>query len=148
MNFLVFQSQEKSALTLVIDEENGTECYVQHALSKRKYLEDVVCDLKSREGTGWRSIGYWSTNGNYSDHESVNCIGNWATKRGIEAVVWTALESNFQEHTNKTFTVENAIQHLRGLSPMGQLEAKEYIWRAPEEVRTKLRAKLEAECWF
>ncbi len=31
---------------------------------------------------------------------------------------------------------------------MGQLEAKEYIWRAPVEVRTKLRVELEADPWM
>ncbi|MCY4420352.1 MAG: hypothetical protein OXC42_03765 [Gammaproteobacteria bacterium] len=115
---------------LVIDEDNGSECCVRHAFSKRKRFEDAVCDLKRREGTCWGNIGYWSTKGDCSGHKLADRIGSWGAKRGIEAVVWTALESNFQERKEKNFTVENAIQHLKGLSPMGKLEAKEYIWRA------------------
>ena len=45
------------ALTLVIDEENGTPCRVQYSLSKRKNYKDAVYDLKRREGTGWGR--YW-----------------------------------------------------------------------------------------
>ena len=56
IEFSRISKSRKDALTLVVDEENGTECCVRHALSKRKYLEDAVCDLKRREGTSWRKI--------------------------------------------------------------------------------------------
>ena len=143
----MFPESRKDALTLVIDEDNGSECYVQSSFSRRNHFEDAVCDLKRREGTRWGKIGYWSAKGDCSGHKLVDRIGQWAAERTIDAVVWTALESNFTKRTKKNFTVENAIQHLKGLSPMGKLEAKEYIWRAPDAVRTKLRIALETDPW-
>ena len=149
LEFSRISESRNYALTLVIDEENGTECRVQYSLSKRKNYKDAVCDLKRREGTVWNKIGYWSADGNCSNHKSVNYIKDWAKRRGFDAVVWTALESNFKKPPErKKFTVENAIQHLKGLSPKGKLEAKEYIWRAPEVIKTELRTRLETEQWF
>lgn len=148
IEFSRISKSRKGALTLVIDEDNGRECYVRLTSSRRKYFEDAVCDLKRREGTHWGNIGYWSARGDCSGHKLADCIGSWGAKRGFDAVVWTALESNFQECAKKSFTIENAIRHLKGLSPIGQLEAKEYIWRAPDEVRTKLRVELETDSWM
>lgn len=148
IEFSRISNSRKGALTLVIDKDNGSKCPVRLASSKRKCFEDAVCDLKRREGTCWRNIGYWSAKGDCSGHKLADRIGSWGAKRGFDAVVWTALENNFFEQKEKNFTVQNAIRHLKGLSPMGKLEAKEYIWRAPDEVRTDLRAKLEAECWL
>ena len=148
LEFSRISKSRKGALTLVIDEENRNECCVLYSLSKRKYYKDAVCDLRRREGTVWKNIGYWSADGNCSNHKSVHYIKDWAKRRGFGAVVWTALESNFKETKGRKFTVENAIQHLEGLSPKGKLEAKEYIWRAPKEIKTRLRTRLKAEKWF
>ena len=36
------------ALTLVIDEANGRECQVMYAMSKRRYPDDAIADLRDR----------------------------------------------------------------------------------------------------
>ena len=149
LEFSRISESRNKALTLVIDKENGTLCRVQFSLSKRKNYKDAVCDLKRREGTVWKCIGYWSADGDCSDHEFVGYIGDWAKRKGFDAVIWTALESNFEKPPErKKFTVENAIQHLKELSPKGKLEAKEYIRRAPEMIKTELRTRLEVEQWL
>ncbi len=65
-------------------------------------------------------------------------------------VVWTDLESNFKNKSkNKTnFSVESAIAHIQKLEAEGKAKAAEYVWRAPDFVRTELRTALENEPWF
>ncbi len=76
IEFSRVSKSRKDALTLVIDGDNGTECYFRYAFSKRKHFEDAVCDLKDREGTSWRDIGFWSINGSCSAHKLVDHIGS------------------------------------------------------------------------
>ncbi len=63
-------------------------------------------------------------------------------------MVWTKLASNFQSKVEKPFSVEAAVAHVRGLSPEGKVKAAEYVWKAPEFVRTPVRAALQREPWF
>ena len=141
-----------NALTLVIDEKHGTKCRVSYVTSKRKTLNDAICDLRCREGTSFNNIGYWPTDSGTSKCEATRkSIGAWAKKLSFDAVVWTALKSNFIEKSKtrqKGFTVENAIQHIKNMTREEKVKAAEYIWRAPNEIRTRLRDKLETEPWF
>ena len=57
LEFSRISTSRKKALTLVIDNENGTKCCVYYALSKLKRLEDTICNLQRREGTGYEDIG-------------------------------------------------------------------------------------------
>ena len=148
LEFSRISTSRKDALTLVIDKDNGTECCIQYALSKRKQLEDAICDLRCREGTTCENIGYWFADSNCFEHGYVKNIRDWAKTKNFDAVVWTALDSNFKKCKKMEFTIENAIQHLNGLSPKGKLEAKKYIREAPKEVRTKLRTKVETAQWL
>ncbi|MDT8342734.1 MAG: hypothetical protein RQ751_14585, partial [Longimicrobiales bacterium] len=75
-------------------------------------------------------------------------IGGWGRAKGLEAVVWTSLPSNFQSKKGNSFSVERAIAHLQGLSRTARVKSAEYIWRAPLFVQTPLRAALEVEPWF
>lgn len=139
------------ALTLVLDRAAGQRCRVAHARSKRSDPEDVICDLRSREGTVRRHIGYLYTNGSRSrgrEAELVEAICTWAQGRTIDAVVWTDLPSNFQETCGSAFSVEGAIRHVASLSSEGKARASEYVWRAPEFVDTPLRRALQAQSWF
>jgi hypothetical protein len=47
-----------NALTLVIDNNLGTEVETLYALSKRSDPRDTICDLRSREGTTIENIGF------------------------------------------------------------------------------------------
>jgi hypothetical protein len=72
----------------------------------------------------------------------------WARTKNLEAVIWTALESNFQEKTRQPFSVGAALSHVKTLTPEGKVKAAEYIWRAPEFVKTPVRTALQKEPWF
>lgn len=151
LEFSRVSESRKKALTLVIDETNGALCCVQYRMSKRKELDDAICDLRSREGTNLKNIGYWSADGRTEKCGVVKRIGDWAEQTKIDAVVWTALESNFfakSKNKREEFTVESAIRHIKNLPREGKVLAAEYVWKAPEGIRTKLRDELETAPWF
>lgn len=139
------------ALTLVIDADNGACCAVAYAISKRRNLADAICDLRTREGTTHKNIGYWAGGDHVNtsiDTTVVQTIGAWAVAKNFEAVVWTALSSNFEQICGMQFSVEAAIKHIQALHPEAKTAAAEYVWRAPKLVETPLRRALEVEPWF
>jgi hypothetical protein len=137
------------ALTLVIDERHGEECVVKYCFSRRSSIDDAVGDLRSREGTSLKRIGYFAPiNGQLGAPEVPHTIKAWSEGQKLDAVVWTGLQSNFEVETGQEFSVPNAINHLQGLSDEGKAMAAEYVWRAPDLVATPLRRALELEPWF
>ena len=137
------------ALTLVIDQAHGTLTTVAWCLSKRANLDDAACDLRSREGTTLENIGRITqaalpvTPGADGD-----LILAWAESKKLDAVVWTALRSNFKEQAKYPFSTNAAVSYLKTLSPEAKVKAAEYVWRAPDFVKTPLRSVLETEPWF
>jgi len=138
------------ALTLVIDPKNGAPCRVAYALSKRNDLNDAICDLRSREGTIHKRIGVVRSLDPVTSGETLemSAIKGWARSKGLFAVVWTDLPSNFDAKVGKPFSVDNALGHIRSLSAEGKAKAAEYVWRAPTFIDTPLRRALQAEPWF
>lgn len=140
------------ALTLVIDKDNGSRTTVAWSFSKRANLEDAVADLRCREGTTNENIAYVRLDEepalpNTLDKKE-DPIVTWAREKNLDAVVWTALESNFKEKVKTPFSVKAAIAYIKTLSPAAKAKAAEYVWRAPDFVKTKLRAALQNEPWF
>lgn len=149
LEFSRISESRKRALTLVIDEQCGEVCRVAYALSKRKRLNDAVCDLRCREGTILERIGYASVGNAGSGQPNVpDTVRAWAKEKKIDAVVWTGLQSNFESETKKPFSIPQALTHLKELAADGKAMAAEYVWRAPNFVRTPLRSALEVEPWF
>ena len=60
LEFSRISRSRRGALTLVIDPTNDELCPVAYALSKRQDPEDALCDLRFREGTTKKNIGYFS----------------------------------------------------------------------------------------
>lgn len=140
------RGERAGCLTLVIDEQNGVNVTTRFALSPRTNLDDAIADLRAREGTMSDRIGYVNLSRNterdfaLQQHpRACNAIRAWAHRHSFDAVVWTALPSNFQETAQRPFTVEAALQHLRGLVEPARTFALEYIRRAPDEVITPVR---------
>lgn len=148
LEFSRISRSRQDALTLVIDENHGTNCPVRYIASKRKDLNDVICDLRCREKTVWRHIGHWSYDGRTSHHAFSNRIGEWAASEKFTAAVWTALPSNYRDKKGIDFNVESAIRHLQELSPQGKRKAEQYITNAPSDLKTKLRINVDAESPF
>lgn len=149
IEFSRISGSRKGALTLVIDEVNGTSSNVAWCLSKRDRLDDAISDLRSREGTTAANIAYVSVAEKPAELASLqNEIIAWATKKKIDAVIWTALKSNFESEKGRPFSVEEALTHLKGLDDIGRARAAEYVRNAPRFVKTKLRSALAKEADF
>lgn len=137
-------------LTLVIDPENGVEVGTYFAQSIRSDLGHAIADLRDREGTVRRRIGFVdrkngeSSKLEFSDHIDVfGNIGKWCDSQSFDAAVWTALPPQFKEQTGKEFNIENAITYLKCLPLSARKNALEYIRKAPDEVMTPLRQMVE-----
>jgi len=151
IEFSRISSTRHGALTLVLDARNGSPCQVGYARSRRSDPEDTICDLRCREGTVWRHIGYVFVDGSRQhgrNPDFMQSIREWAQERSFDVVVWTDLPSNFEEKRGKPFSVDSAVAYVQGLKAEGKAKAAEYVWRAPPFVETPLRAALQAKPWF
>ena len=153
IEFCRISSSRKGALTLVLQPPPiGCPCQVSFAVSKRTELAEAIADLEQRERCETTDIGQCiagdATKGQGQFKNLVAVIQAWldTIEPKIGAVIWTDLENNYAKRSKrgKAFTVSDALIHLRtDLSAEGRSKAAEYVWRAPDFVRTKLRKKLE-----
>jgi hypothetical protein len=149
IEFSRVSASRNGALTLVIDSKHGSPTTVAWCISKRAEIDDAVADLRCREGTNLSNIGLIRPSENRATPDEVQrAIIDWALAKKLDAVVWTALKSNFQDKVNKPFSTSNAVSYIKTLSVEGKARAAEYVWKAPEFVRTPLRSTLQGEPWF
>ena len=149
LEFSRISASRDDALTLVIDDTNGSPCTTAYAISKRRDPNDAICDLRSREGTILKRIGFWFADETRAcDLPVPVTVQVWAGLHHIDVVIWTGLGSNFADKVGELFTVEAAVQHIQGLEAAGKAKAAEYVWRAPAFVQTPLREALDAQPWF
>lgn len=139
-------------LTLVIDPVNGVSVSTRFAVSSRRDLEDAICDLRTREGTVVRRIGYVDLVSGSQRSNIMPAAGNlvrkWALDNGFDAVIWTDLPSNFEEKIKKPLSLNSAVEYLHALSEDAVAGAREYISKAPKEINTPLRQRLQDALWF
>jgi hypothetical protein len=152
LEFSRISTSRLGALTLVIDETHGTPTVVAWCRSKRANLEDAVCDLRCREGTITANIGRLSVtsqSAETAERRAKDPILAWALeKKVVDKVIWTALTSNFREKTQQPFSVNTAVSYVKSLEPEAKVKAAEYVWRAPNFVKTPVRSALQREPWF
>jgi hypothetical protein len=136
-------------LTLVIDPVDGVEVPTRFARSKRLFLLDAVADLRDREGTIFQNIGFTDRTGQHASyrehtaHEPTHQrLLHWLGGTDFDAVVWTALPSNYLNQQRHKFTVAHAASYLQALPAVARDNALDYIRKAPPEVLTPLRQYL------
>jgi hypothetical protein len=134
-------------LTLVIDYETPDSVETKYVLSPRVDLDQAIEDLRHREGTNKRWIGYVdkkhkSDSGQlYEPHRrACNDIREWLDRTDFDAVVWTALPSNYRGETGREFSVPTAVDYIQGLPQTSRDQALRYIVNAP--IDTPLRRRL------
>ena len=114
------------------------------ALMDSDRLEDAREKLRLREGrTKLKYIGDWSRGQRSPDR--IPELNEWALARNIDSVIWTALPPRFNDENHRHPGVEEVLGHLRALTGTARDEAEKYIRRAPRQIDTAYRRRIEAE---
>ena len=130
-------------LTLVIDACNGRDASTRYAESTRDELEDAICDLMHREGTSRQNVGAVDRRKRpNSDPTNELRIWQWAVDQGFDFVIWTKLSPKVPDDWGG-FSVQRAEAYLRNLPTVCRARAREYIVKAPPEVKTPMREHLQ-----
>lgn len=138
-------------LTLVIDTENGKNVSSRYVMSSFTNLDDAIENLRKREKTTKKNIGYATLNAetHRSQHSGVvSIIREWLRQTNFDAVVWTDLANNFADKRKSPFSIEAAISYLHELTGEAKMEAQKYIMLAPQEVNTPVRDRLNEIDWL
>ena len=136
-------------LTLVLH-PGSVDQVTYWAVSELETLEDARENLRIREGTSSKCIHSLTSDGQTEgeiDLTVAASIREWlAGRKGIQAVVWTGLLSNWpQKRNNKQFTTEDAVAYVRELeSERDQANtaynrAREYVTNTPPQIQTPVR---------
>jgi hypothetical protein len=146
-------------LTLVVDETYGAVCTTYSAPSAIATLDEAIDNLRLREGAANASVigfveaasGTQSRFAAQRHPQAVAAIAAWASSKGYDAAIWTALGSNFDESDKggEPFSVTAAIRYLEALESReggAFARALAYIRNAPEEVDTPVRGEV-AKRW-
>ncbi len=105
--------------------------------------EDARATLADREDCDLNAVGFW-TPGGASNLSETQTVGNWAVAKAIKGVVWTALKPKFADEYRKP-SVEEVTRYLAGLSGVTKARAEEYVRRAPVQIRTSYRDRIEGD---
>jgi hypothetical protein len=138
-------------LTLVIDPLHGVPVTTRFAASEFTNLNKAIANLREREGTRSEWIGFVNivndTVSEYAQSQhpaACDAIRDWARANEWQAVIWTALISNFESEGRPPFSIPAAVDYVHGLDGKTRTRAIEYLQRAPEEVDTPTRRQLLA----
>lgn len=132
-------------ITLVLD-ESAKPVGCLWALMALNKLEDAQMALAKREEIFSKDvandIGTWRCEDSYP----VCIVGleRWASSKGIDAVIWTALGPKFQGD-KRAPTQNEVITYLSALIGPERDNAERYVRRAPRQIDTEYRKQIEAK---
>jgi hypothetical protein len=136
------------SLVLLPDARPVRTLWVELQVTSLEEARFVLCKRENRDCTrtprSMAIIGYWSVEARTDDQFSAP-IGEWATQRNLDAVVWTALKPKWNMEPGVVPTIEQVIECLRGLAGEERNAAERYIRLAPRQVRTLYRERIEEE---
>lgn len=141
----LLRQSENGRLTFVLS-QSAEPVHSLWATFSGSTLAQAKEELRRREGVPSknlnRHIASWSRGD--ANPDSVLDIEPWATSRGIHAVVWTALPPKFAEKDGSSPSIEQAVCYLAGLTGPTRDFAEQYIRRAPPQIDTLYRRRVEA----
>lgn len=89
-----------------------------------------------------RLIGSWQA-GHEQLPEMMRDLGDWTKLKNVDGVVWTALPPKCDTEERKP-TMDEVVSYLSGLLGEKRDRAEEYVRRAPRQVVTPYRQRIEA----
>lgn len=119
------------------------------ALMSSKTLDDAKKALAARERIKDKlikeSIGFWDRESDKSHGLCADDIKAWAIHLKLDGVVWTNLKFGLKAKRGIMPDYSEVIAHLRALSHESRKVAEEYICRAPIQIDTEYRRKIQAD---
>lgn len=107
--------------------------------------EGARAALAGREGSGLHTIGSWPDAMPEYDVGAAE-VAAWSKEMGLDATVWSALQPKFRNTTGGApESADIAVEYLRQLGPEAAVVAREYVERAPAQVRTPFRSAFEEQ---
>ena len=159
----------RGRLTLVIHPGTSEAPVAEHetywALSGKNNLDAAIENLREREGTpNPHNIHCILAGGQVYNGDPPMFvqkeIASWLSRHsGVEACIWTGLESNWKEVRDQEFHIadalryavelEKAVTHAKDAAARDRAnkklrEAREYVGKTPSRIQTGLRRKLSA----
>jgi hypothetical protein len=148
---------EDGRLTLALYNNAGSIA-LYWAIMEADALDFAICELRCREGMYSKDrIGFieltvgGSCNIKPSGNDSIDnlkkIIRDWADQNpeSLDAVMWTGLESNFEDKTGLELNGVNVVKYLWDLECCTRRRAEEYIRKAPSQIRTTFRGVIETK---
>jgi hypothetical protein len=91
------------------------------------------------------SIGFWERASDSSHGKCVPQISAWAKSLDLDAVVWTNLKCGFLKTRDKMPEYGQVLEQIEQLSHEERRVAEEYIRRAPVQIDTEFRRRLQRD---
>lgn len=98
--------------------------------------------LRKREGCNEAYIASWSRGD--AAPAKIGKLLEWSAAHGVDSVIWTSLPAKIGAVERRP-SIEEVLCHLRGLRGDERDNAERYVRRAPTQIDTKYRRRIEAE---
>jgi hypothetical protein len=116
------------------------------SVSELQAAKEALADREGMTGADkTRYIGYWYPDGHFA-RVGVEAVAKWASNVGIEAAIWTDLPATFGQEYHSGLA-DKVIAHLcsPSLSHERSQDAERYIRRAPKQIDTEVRRRIERD---
>ncbi len=109
-------------------------------------LGDAIAALGQREKIAESRRGDWVGRWRTGEREpaAIPSLPSWASSRGIDAVVWTALPARFDGTDGVEPDAAQVLAYLEALAGDLRAVAERYIRMAPRQIDTDYRRMIEA----
>jgi hypothetical protein len=137
------RQSDNGRITLIIDKE-AIPVTTLWALMATDNLQTAINSLKEREEVQNDNLIHFVKATHETNDEIKSIIIDWLKSKKLDAAIWTGL--SFSKHTNyQQPTIEYVIRHLKSLEGEAKALAEEYIRKAPKQVDTEYRQKIQSE---
>lgn len=135
LEFSRISDKGKGRLTLVIDEDNGTNNKIWYSETDFKNADQAINALKKRENTIAKNIAYINLKSKKervinTPTYIVEMIKKWGIENGISVIIWTDLTSNWKNMMDTDYTPARAYKYFTESELQIRLEILEYVYKA------------------
>jgi hypothetical protein len=142
IEFLRISSDNR--VTLVIDKTSISKPIQSlWALMNTEDFDEAFTSLKDREGTIAKRI-HFVRKEDIPNGEIEEIVKKWLIDNDLDICIWTGLYLNDKKQ-DKRPEVEDIIEHIKSLEGTEKEKAKEYIVKAPAQIKTEYRLAIEEE---